>query len=130
MWYGFTIWIIVVSRSKWEKTAVNPNMMKQILFIALSISISLVILVSGYCQKQVIALPPADDIPEEVLRTEIITAGRSPMDGSPLTAAEYAELELKLQEIPPPELNPKIRDSIFLLQIKQNLLKIFPFLHF
>jgi hypothetical protein len=122
-----------VSPNIWLKyldMGLTGALMKQIVLTALSISISLVILVSSYCQKQVIALPPAEDIPEEVLRTEIITAGRSPMDGSPLTASEYAEIELKLQESPPPELNPKIRESIFLLQIRQNLLKIFPFLKF
>jgi hypothetical protein len=38
------------------------------------------------------ALPPASDVPEEILRTEIITQGRSPVDGTPLTPAEYAAL--------------------------------------
>ncbi|MCT7993924.1 hypothetical protein [Laspinema olomoucense] len=38
------------------------------------------------------ALPPASDVPEEILRTEIITQGRSPIDGTPLTPAEYAAL--------------------------------------
>ena len=37
-------------------------------------------------------LPPADDLPEEVLRTEIILEGRSPLDGEALTATEYTEL--------------------------------------
>jgi len=36
------------------------------------------------------ALPPPEDLPEEILRTEIITEARSPIDGQPLTAAEYA----------------------------------------
>lgn len=39
-----------------------------------------------------VALPPESDIPEEILRTEIITQGRSPIDGTPLTPAEYAAL--------------------------------------
>lgn len=38
------------------------------------------------------ALPPASDVPEEILRTEIITQGRSPVDGTPLTPDEYAAL--------------------------------------
>lgn len=38
------------------------------------------------------ALPPASDVPEEILRTEIITQGRSPVDGTPLTPSEYAAL--------------------------------------
>ncbi len=41
---------------------------------------------------QAAALPPASDVPEEILRTEIITQGRSPIDGTPLTPAEYATL--------------------------------------
>lgn len=38
------------------------------------------------------ALPPASDIPEEILRMEIITQGRSPIDGTALTPDEYAAL--------------------------------------
>ena len=44
------------------------------------------------------ALPPAEDIPEEVLRTEIILEGRSPINGKPLSAAEYEQLQAELQE--------------------------------
>lgn len=40
--------------------------------------------------SEAIALPPPEDVPEEILRTEIITEARSAIDGQPLTAAEYA----------------------------------------
>lgn len=80
--------------------------------------------------KPVLSLPPADDIPEEILRTEIITAARSPIDGKPLSAAEYAELQAKLQVVPPPKLDPKIRENIFLLRLRKTLQQFFPFLPF
>lgn len=74
-----------------------------------------------------LALPPPEDIPEEVLRTEIITEARSPLDNQPLTAAEYAELRTQLAESPyPPELNPKIRQLIFLLRLRKFFNTIIP----
>jgi hypothetical protein len=48
---------------------------------------------------EVIALPPPEDLPEEILRTEIITEARSPIDGQPLTAAEYAQLQTQQPEL-------------------------------
>ncbi len=72
-------------------------------------------------------LPPPEDIPEEVLRTEIITEARSPVDGQVLTAAEYAQLEAQLAQSPyAPELNAKTRQLIFLLQIRQLFRTITP----
>jgi hypothetical protein len=79
--------------------------------------------------KPVFSLPPPEDIPEEILRTEIITAARSPIDGKPLNAAEYAELQANLQIVPPPKLDPKIRENIFLLRLRKGLMQIFPFLN-
>ncbi len=75
-----------------------------------------------------IALPPPDDIPEEVLRTEIITEARSPVDGKALTAAEYAVLQEELQDHPPPELNSQVRHIIFMLQIRRAIRNVAPFL--
>ena len=81
----------------------------------------------GY--KPALALPPASDIPEEVLRTEIILEARSPVDGKPLNAAQYAELQAQLQTRPaPPKLNPQVRDTIFLLRLRRTLRTFFPFL--
>ena len=65
-----------------------------------------------------VSLPPPEDLPEEVLRTEIITEGRSPEDGSVLTAAEYADLEAELAEGEfPPTVNQEISHTIFLLRV-------------
>lgn len=76
----------------------------------------------------VMALPPPEDTPEEILRTEIIIEARSPVDGKALTAAEYAELQEQLQLSPPPKLNTKIRQTLYLLQLRKTLLQFFPFL--
>ncbi|HEY9643227.1 MAG TPA: hypothetical protein V6C57_22245 [Coleofasciculaceae cyanobacterium] len=76
------------------------------------------------------ALPPATDIPEEVLRTEIITEARSPIDGKLLTAKEYAELEAQIQEDSkqPPEVAPRIRQLVGLLRLRRTIRSVFPFL--
>lgn len=73
------------------------------------------------------ALPPPEDIPEEILRTEILTEARSPVDGKPLTAAEYALLQGKLQSRPPPRIDPQISELIFLLRIRRAIRTIIPF---
>ena len=75
-----------------------------------------------------VALPLVADIPEEILRTQIITSARSPIDGKLLTAAEYAELQAKLRVAPPPKLNPKVRETIFLLRLRNLLMRVFPFI--
>ena len=79
-------------------------------------------------QPYSVALPPPEDIPEEVLRTEIILEGRSPIDGEALSAAEYEELkaELSLARFSP-ELDPEIQQIIFLLQIRKFIKTIIPF---
>jgi hypothetical protein len=67
-------------------------------------------------------------VPEEVLRTEIITEARSPIDGKSLTAAEYAQLQAQIQQsLFDPELNPQIRQLIFLLRVRQLLRTVAPF---
>ncbi|MBD0344068.1 MAG: hypothetical protein ICV63_04400 [Coleofasciculus sp. Co-bin14] len=77
--------------------------------------------------KPALGLPPPEDVPEEVLRTEIITQARSPIDGKPLTAAEYAQLQAQLAESPfSPELNPQIRQLIFLLHLRRLLRTVIP----
>lgn len=66
-----------------------------------------------------VGLPPPEDVPEEVLRTEIITEARSPIDGKPLTAAEYAQLQAELAErSTSPEIAPNIQQLIFLLRVR------------
>ena len=77
-----------------------------------------------------VALPPPDDVPEEILQTEIITDARSPLNGEPLTAAEYAELVAELQDGPDiqPDLAPEVEYIIYLLHLRQAVRSVFPFL--
>lgn len=73
------------------------------------------------------ALPPPEDTPEEILRAEIILEARSPLDGEPLTAAEYAELQMMLAESEfAPTLNSDLRSLIFLLRIRRMLRTLVP----
>lgn len=73
-------------------------------------------------------LPPKEDTPEEILRTEIIINGRSPIDGKPLTASEYAQLQEQIAESPfPNQLNPQVREIIFLLGIRKFIKSVTPF---
>ena len=74
------------------------------------------------------ALPPPEDIPEEILRTEIILEGRSPIDGKPLSATEYEELKTQLaQSANDPQINSDIQRLIFLLQLRKLVKTIVPF---
>jgi len=84
------------------------------------------------CPSLVQALPPPSDTPEEILRTEIITEARSPIDGKLLTAAEYVELQAALQPDLPPKatVSREVQHLIFLLRIRSQIRLIFPFLNF
>lgn len=75
------------------------------------------------------ALPPVEDQPEEVLRTEIITGARSPIDGKPLTAAEYAQLQTELGTAPPSEgqVSIKVVRTVNLLRLRRFLKTVLPF---
>lgn len=77
-----------------------------------------------------LALPPPDDLPEEVLRTEIITEARSPIDGKPMTAEAYAELQAQMEAAArrPPEVDPEIRELVGLLRLRRAIRSVFPFL--
>ena len=68
--------------------------------------------------------PQLNDIPEEVLRAEIITEARSPIDGSALSASEFVELaidterQLSRSAADGAVRNPKLRETIFLLRLR------------
>jgi hypothetical protein len=71
----------------------------------------------------------AQPVPEEVLRTEIITAARSPITGEPLSAEEYAALEEDLQSQQGlPEADPVVARLLLLIQLRQLAEPVFPFL--
>lgn len=95
--------------------------MRQASYVSLLLGLTFAVAQPAVC------LPPPEDAPEEVLRTEIITEARSPIDGKPLTAAEYAQLQAGLaQRATGPELAPDIRHVIFLLRLRQFLRTITP----
>lgn len=75
------------------------------------------------------ALPPPEDEPEERLRTEIILEARSPLNGEPMTAAEYAELEAKLEAESRNIgiVSQDVRRLIGLLRLRKAIRSILPF---
>ncbi len=77
-----------------------------------------------------VALPPPEDVPEEVLRTQIIIDARSPIDGKPMTPAAYAELQAQEQAPlqPAPRLSPKLRSTVGLLKLRRFIKRFLPFI--
>jgi len=68
------------------------------------------------------ALPPPEDTPEEVLRSEILMEGRSALNGKPLNLAEYTTLVQGFGEDVEIEfLDPKIKSLIFDLTLLKLL---------
>lgn len=74
-----------------------------------------------------IDLPLENDIPEEVLRAEIIIEARSPIDGKALSAEEFAELVVNAQQKLDREnaisatSNPKIKELLLLIRLRSFL---------
>ncbi len=68
--------------------------------------------------------PSDDDIPEEILRAEIIAEARSPIDGRALSSAEFAELvvnakqQIYVDDALVATSNPKFKDTLFLLRLR------------
>jgi hypothetical protein len=76
-----------------------------------------------------VALPPPEEVPEEVLRTEIILPARSPIDGEPMSPAEYAQLQERLQENTATRnrVNPDVEHTVFMLRLLRLFKTITPF---
>jgi hypothetical protein len=113
---------IIVKQIIVKQIIVTQVIAKQMLVSSLLLSSAIV--AAGFGHQSVQALPPPDDVPEEVLRREIIIDARSPLDGTPMTAAEYAELQAKLgdeADIAVP-LSPGVRHTVYLLRLL-NLLR-------
>lgn len=74
-------------------------------------------------------LPPPEDVPEEVLRTQIVLEGRSPATGEPLTAGEHAAQQASrrdLLENQPRELPPQVQQIVILLKLRRVLRPVLP----
>ena len=75
------------------------------------------------------AVTVEEEIPEEILRTEIITGARSPLTGEPLSADEYARLQDELEAPAGGNIaSNDIRYLIFLLQVRNAIKPIIPFI--
>lgn len=105
------------------------NSSKRIPLVVLSAGTSMACCLALHTVQSAVSLPPPEETPEEVLRTEIITEARSPIDGKPLTTAEYAELQAQLQARKgTPQINPKLQSRIVLLRFRKLIRIILPFL--
>jgi hypothetical protein len=97
--------------------------------------INLVVATPGIAQIPVLSKTTnqiPDDIPEEVLRAEIYTEARSPVDGRLLSAREYLELQEQLGKLDGQTaaalVSPKLRDLIELLKLRRTLRQFIPFI--
>jgi hypothetical protein len=75
------------------------------------------------------ALPSEGEVPEEVLRGDVTVGARSPFDGAPLTAREYAELQVEIEranqvEAVAPE---KLKNLVGLLRLRKFIKTVLPF---
>ena len=68
------------------------------------------------------------DLPEEVLRSEILLDGRSSFDGRRLTATEYTELEWEIEQAiaVEPQVALKIRRLVGLLKFRKFIKQVLP----
>jgi hypothetical protein len=70
------------------------------------------------------SIPVDTDIPEEVLRAEIITEARSPIDGKAISANEFAELvvttrqQIERENASVAVNNPKLKETLILLRLR------------
>jgi hypothetical protein len=79
-------------------------------------------------QAQVVPQAAMGEIPEEILRQEMILDARSPLDGKPLTATEYAELQVEIDRLnePTPTVSPKLQQLVLLVKLRKFLKTVLP----
>ncbi|MFM7448858.1 MAG: hypothetical protein ACKO24_09695 [Leptolyngbyaceae cyanobacterium] len=85
--------------------------------------------IDGVVGQPSVSPHPEVDLPEEVLRNQVMTGARSPMDGRPLTASEYVMLQTQIQTPPtqPERVSQKVRDLIGLLKVRKLIKTLIPF---
>ena len=69
-----------------------------------------------------------EDVPEEVLRSEILLDGRSSFTGERLSATEYAEMQSEIERtnaVEPP-VAPKLRTLVGLIQLRKFIKTVLP----
>jgi hypothetical protein len=72
--------------------------------------------------------PIVEEIPEEVLRGEILLDGRSPLTGERLSATEYAEMQSDLEKTNAvtPQVAPKLRNLVGLIKLRKFIKTVLP----
>ncbi len=99
---------------------IGPKLTRSILLILTSSSLASPIAIAEN-------LPPANDIPEEILRAELIVEARSPIDGKALSATEFAELlvrveqQLAREEAAAATKNSPFKDVLVLIRLRKLL---------
>jgi hypothetical protein len=70
------------------------------------------------------------EIPEEVLRTQIILDVRSPIDGTPMSPVEYAEFQARQEALyqPPATVSEEVRGVVRALKIRRFIKRVLPFI--
>lgn len=73
---------------------------------------------------------PVEEVPEEILRTEIILDARSPIDGKPMSPAEYAELQAEelTRYQPHGTVAQEVKDVVTALRVRRFIKKFLPFI--
>jgi hypothetical protein len=111
----------MMGRIKFPYYRSRQQMIRWLLFLVVSVAT---------IESQPRTLLAATDIPEEVLRTEIITEARSPIDGRPLSAGEFAELVTHVEAQIDRELSnsisekPEFKELVYLLRLRSFLKSI------
>ena len=106
------------------------NVCPRLAAVLSSITVSIVLGSGSPAEEAQQWLPPEEEIPEEVLRTELILEGRSPIDGSLMSPEDYAALEAELQQrqTAPLPVDSELQSLVFQLKLLNLLKSVFPFL--
>ncbi len=69
-----------------------------------------------------------DDLPEEVLRSEILLDGRSSLTGERLSATEYAEMQSEIEQANAvePQVASKLRNLVGLVKLRKFIKTVLP----
>jgi hypothetical protein len=120
------LWYVSISQID---TSVHRSRLMQPKIIISLVLVGFYTVITGQLLSPVGAnsVPLDRDIPEEVLRAEIIIEARSPIDGKALSANDFAELvvktkqQLDLEDAILATSNPKFKETILLLRLRSFL---------
>lgn len=103
-------------------------MLPMISKLSVKVGVTIAIVMQIYpALAQAADLASPTDIPEEVLRAEIITEARSPIDGKPLSAVDFAELVIQVEQktassdAEAAAANSPIKNLLFLVRLRSFL---------